>query len=375
MGNSASASLPYSIGNVQVANVNDGWTLHDGQQKNDGSDVSVFVAKKPTLSKTAVSSGSHFTQLQPAMHHFVNCKKLRHPHILQVLATLDTDNPNDASMGAGSQPSAAAASSSSSSTTATTGDLIIVTEKCIPLDVWLQQRPAPEEVAWGLEAMVRALTFLHTSASLCHACVTPSSFYVTPSGDVKLWNFCLTSNITTNPPGQGITTYFRDYESLVTPQAYRSPERQEGRWDVIATTATSTGVHGLDSFSLGVLFQHVFTQLGSGLPPPLVKAVQRLQTPNLRMRPRLQPLLKCPIFDTTYQKLQLQLQEFPVQSVEDKTAFWQNLTPSMQAGLIPQNLAVYKLLAIMKSSIQTVCESDSLRTQEPYRREGTNSIS
>ena len=96
MGNSAS-SLPYSIGKQQQhqGSSRDGWTLHEGQRKSDGQQVSVFVAKKPALHKAAVANGSPFTQLAPALHHFSYCKKMRHPHILSVHATLDTDNPSE----------------------------------------------------------------------------------------------------------------------------------------------------------------------------------------------------------------------------------------------------------------------------------------
>jgi len=357
MGNSAS-SLPYAIGK-QVAFVNDGWALHEGHRKSDGEPVSVFMAKKPALQKNPVNPRQpHMAQYATALHHFQNCKKLRHPHILQIHATLDTDNPNDAQATGMGNPSNTA-SPSKSSAAGNTGDLIIVTEPCIALDTWLQQRPPPEQIAWGLESIVRALHFLHASAGLCHGNLAPASFYVTPAGDVKLGNFCLTSSFA----GNVVPRHFIDWEGLVTPHEYRAPERIEGRWDAIA----AAGVHCLDSYGLGVLIQHLFR---GGVPAPLTKAVQRLQTANLKMRPRLQPLLKCPIFDTPYQKLQLQLEEFAVQPAEQKIIFWQNLTPNLQAEVIPEALAVYKLLPLIKAGIETICLNESMRTEEVYRKEG-----
>ena len=368
MGNSAS-SLPYSIGKQVGAVSSDGWACHEGNRKSDGATVTVFVAKKPALGKTPVSRSAqqrHLTQLGPALHHFSHCKRLRHPHILQVYATLDTDHPSESgasgagAMGSASSHAAGAASSSSSSSgkSSETGDLIIVTEPCIPLDAWLQTSPPPEQLAWGLEAIVRGLHFLHASASLAHGNLSPESFVVTPAGDVKLWNFSLATSVT-----GGLSRHFMDYQGVVTPIPFQSPERQERRWEAIA----AAGVHCMDSFALGVLIPHIF---GGHVPQPLVKAVQRLQTPNLKMRPRLQPLLKCPVFDTPYQKLQLQLEEFTVQPVEQKIQFWQNLTPTMQAGLLSDTLALYKLWPLIKSSIDTICQSDSLRSQDMFRREG-----
>jgi SCY1-like protein 1 len=358
MGNSASA-LPYAIGK-QVSTVNDGWALHEGSQKSDSAAVTVFVAKKPALSKTPLDKRNpSITQLDTALHHFQNCKKLRHPHILKVFATLDTDNPNDASTGG--TPSAAT-SASSASATVTTGDLIIVTEPCIPLDSWLQTAPSSEQIAWGLESIVRALHFLHASALLVHGNVSPTSFYVTPAGDVKLQDFSLVTAI--NPDQGGVPRHFRDCEAMITPGPYRSPERQEGQWDVIA----ANGIHAMDSYSLGVLMGHFYN---GRLPPQFTKAVQRLLTANVKMRPRVQPLLKCPVFDTPYQKLQLQVEELSVQPVEQKVVFWQNLASQLDAGIVPESVGVYKLLPLMKSSIETICNTESLRTQSLYRREGT----
>jgi SCY1-like protein 1 len=358
MGNSASA-LPYAIGKQVSTVTNDGWALHDGSRKSDSATVTVFVAKKPALSKTPLDRRNpSVTQLDPALHHFQNCKKLRHPHILKVFATLDTDNPNDASQGGQS----AATSASSASASATTGDLIIVTEPCISLDAWLQTAPSSEQIAWGVESIVRALHFLHASASLVHGNVSPTSFYVTPAGDVKLWDFSLVTAI--SPEQGGVPRHFRDCEAIITPAPYRSPERQEGKWDVIGTA----GIHAMDSYSLGVLMGHFYK---GKLPPQFTKAVQRLLTANVKMRPRVQPLLKCPVFDTPYQKLQLQLEELSVQPVEQKVVFWQDLARKLEAGGVPESVAVYKLLPLMKSSIETICNTESLRTQSLYRREGT----
>jgi SCY1-like protein 1 len=360
MGNSAS-SLPYTIGK-QVAAVNHGWTLHEGSQKSDGAAVSVFTAKKPALAKTPIdkSRNPNLMQLTPALWHYMNCKKLRHPYILAVYATHDTDHPttttDTASSSATSLLQLAQAASQES------GDFMIVTEPCIPLEHWLATRPPPEQIAWGLECIVRALHFLHASANLSHGSVCPESFYVTPAGDVKLWNFAVACAV--DPASGTLAPQFVDYEALVTPMSYRSPERIEQRYGEVAQVG---GTHAMDSYSVAVLAQHLF---GGTLPMPLTKAAQRMQTPNIRMRPRLQPLLKCPIFDTPYQKLQLQLETFAVLSVEEKIPFWQTMHPQMQAQLIPEAVILYKLLPMMKSSIVTICTSDMLKQQEVYRKEG-----
>jgi SCY1-like protein 1 len=410
MGNAAS-SLPYSIGKPIATHLNHGWSLHDGQRKSDGTPVAVFIAKKPQLVKTLLvlpqssSSSSHPsqpsqttqfssssslnqpTQYSCAAHHFMHCKKLRHPHIVTVIATLDTDNPNDTTTTTTTTAAATAAASTTNSNnhTATssaasaassssnqTGDFIIVTEPCIPFTTWLSQHnPSTEQIIWGLECIVRAISFLHTSALMCHGNLSPESFYVTPAGDVKLWNFALVfapGNHNTNNPTSTTTTsiprHFIDYESWMTPQPYRSPERCEGRWDAI----TAAGVHVMDSYGLGILVAHMFH---SQIPIPLVKAVQRLQTTNMKMRPKLLPLLKCPIFDTPYQKLQLQLEQFAVVPVEQKIHFWNTVPPILQAQIVPPTVVLHKLLPLIQQEIETICGNESLRAQEIYRKEGT----
>ena len=360
MGNSAS-SLPYSIDKqVGAPHDHNGWALHNGKASSDGSAVSVFVGKKPALSKTPVSQRfPSKMQLVPAYHHYQHCRKLRHPYILKVYATLDTDNPTAATTEGATSASAEKASTTPS---ATTGDLIVVTEPCVGLDQWLLSNPSPEQLAWGLECIVRSLVFLHNLANLAHGNLSPQSFYVTPAGDVKLWNFCLVTPI--GPNNEGPSPHFQEWEVICTPDAYRSPERVERRFDAIA----NAGVHCMDAYATGILIDHWFS---GNIPAPLQKAVQRLQTPNLKMRPRLQPLLKCPIFDTPYQKVQLLLEEITIQPVEQKVVAWQNLGNCLQSGSLQKPVAVFKLLPLLKGSITTICSNEAMLSQDLYRREGT----
>jgi len=351
MGNSASA-LPYSIeAQIGAPHDHNGWALHNGKST-DGqeTEVSIFVGKKPEMAKAAISPRfPNQTQLIPALHHFRQCKKLRHPHILKVYATLDTDNPTEDGAAASPPPS----------NKPQNGDLMIVTEPCVSLDTWLLTNPSPEQLAWGLECLIRGMQFMHASANLSHGNTSPSSFYVTKSGDVKLWNFNLVSQI---GPNLGPDNHFRQWEQACTQDAYRSPERVERRYDQIS----NHGVHAMDSYGLGILIDHWFQ---GRIPPKLQKAVQRLQTPNIKMRPRLQPLLKCPVFDTPYQKLQLTLEDLVVQPVEQKIALWQNLGRSMENGQIPKDVSLYKVLPMIQSAVLTICNNEAMLTQDLYRRE------
>mmetsp|Transcript_3053 Transcript_3053/g.8286 ORF Transcript_3053/g.8286 Transcript_3053/m.8286 type:complete len:822 (-) Transcript_3053:399-2864(-) len=386
MGNSSSA-LPYSVDEqVGAPHDHNGWALHKGKSKDSsdcGREVSVFVGKKQVLSKTPIDRRyPHKTQLEPALHHYEYCRKLRHPHILKVYATLDTDNPSAASVSGNSgSPSTQQGQTqqSSSSSKSANGDLIVVTEPCIPLSEWLlgasaSGPPTTEQLAWGLECVVEGLAFLHTSAKLAHGCVAPQSLYVTQSGDVKLWNFSLVTPVgpnTTTSAG-GPDGHFLEWEGVCCPESYRSPERIEQRWDAISNTG---GIHAMDSYALGVLIGDYWYRNASAnannVPQALKKAVQRLTTTNIKMRPRLQPLLKCPVFDTQYKKLQRSLLEITAEPIEQKIIFWQNLGQQLQqqSGLITENVAKYKILPMIIATIQATCSNESMLSQDLYRRE------
>jgi len=345
MGNSASA-LPFAIGDLQFV-TDDGWSVHKGSKKSDGSEVTVFQANKPKLCKQAFRGHNSSFQIFPAHHHYKYCKKMRHPSILQVMASLDTDNPN-----------ADVILDQNPFNMPTTGDWIIVTESCIPLHQWLETKPSADQLAWGLQCMISSLSFLHTSGNLAHGNLSFGTWYVNKAGDVKLWNFSLVTPVGVTDGGGGPTHYFREYEAILTPQSYRSPERIQQKWDGIALN----GVHTMDSYAMGVLINEYYQ---GKIPAPLQKAVQRLQTPTLKMRPRLAPLLKCPVFETPYAQFMAQLEELAVQPVENKLRFWQ----SLQMDRMENNVAQYKLLPIIQSSITTICSSEALLSQDFYRRE------
>ncbi|MGK3749362.1 MAG: SCY1-like protein 1 [Bacillariaceae sp.] len=383
MGNSSS-SLPFSVDQqVGAPHDHNGWALHKGKStegSDSGKEVSVFVGKKPLLSKTPVDRRqAHKTQLEPALHHYEYCRKLRHPHILKVYATLDTDNPSAASVSGGTTPQTQQAQAAPSKTV--TGDLIVVTEPCIPLSEWLlgaaaSGPPTPEQLAWGLECVIEGLSFLHASAKLAHGGISPQSLYVTPSGDVKLWNFSLVTPVGPNTNGSagGPDGHFLQWEAVCCPESYRSPERVEQKWDAVSNTG---GVHAMDSYSLGVLISDYWYRNPStnanNVPQTLQKALQRLTTSNIKMRPRLQPLLRCPAFDTSYRNLQRSLDEISIQPVEQKIQLWQNLGLQLQQqnGVIPKDVALYKILPLIITTVRATCGNESMLSQDMYRREGT----
>lgn len=385
MGNAASA-LPYTIGEEThpASRIGSyGFSLHNGARKSDKKQVTVFKGEKSTLAKTPLIRGSNsshdpsLTQIFPALHHYKKCKTLLHPHVLSVHATLDTDYPD------GNEPKGVGAevnpgSLSAMQQTATNGDLIIVTEACVPLEDYLDELAKDSEltneqradaVAWGIYCIIQAINFLHNTAKVAHGNLCPHAIFVTAGGDWKLSAFHLLTPIGIADGASGPTQHFRHYERDVTPNDYRSPERIEGRWDVISTSP----VHAMDSYSMGILLPSIYQHYGAGtsgrLPQKLEKAVQRLCTPSIATRPRILPLSKCPIFSSPHVEAQKFLDGIATQDVESKISFWKSLPDLLQKKILSNRIAKYKVLPILQHTITTITMSDQGLTQDVAKRE------
>lgn len=394
MGNSASA-LPYTIGDETQPSTRQGaygFSMHAGERKSDGMPVTVFKGSKSTMAKEPLvktCSDPSMVQIFPALHHYAKLKRLIHPHILRVYATLDTDFPN------GDEGSAGAAGSSSSTKpsyndtmnpsnlsvleqTPTTGELIIVTEPVITLEEYLTQlsesttmsdQQKQHAISWGVYSIIQALTFLHTTVKVAHGNICPHAIYVTPAGDFKLSSLQLLTSVGINDGATGPTPHFRHFERDVTPLEYRSPERIEGRWDAISTSP----LHAMDSYSLGVFITNLYAHDGAGtygqLPSKLEKAMMRLKTKNVSTRPRVLPLVKCPVFANDYIKTQLFLSEFATEPSDAKISFYKGLIDLLNRKTITHCVAEYKILPLLRDTLMQLMSTDVGLTQEINKRE------
>jgi len=400
MGNSASA-LPYSIDDeVHPATRSGsyGFSIHAGKRKSDKMEVTVFKGEKSVMSKTGLVKSAKnpdpaLTQIFPGLHHFSKVKTLVHPNLLRIYATLDTDYPDGSSSNSlkGNSNSDTKTSGNNYNTdtmnpaslsameqTATTGTLIIVTEPVIPLEEYLQKLSISTEInntqrqdciSWGIQNLIQALTFLHTTAKVAHGNLCPHAIYVTPSGDFKLSALHLLTPIGIDDGATGPTKHFRHFERDVTPNEYRSPERIEGRWDAISTCP----IHAMDSFSLGVLLPVIYEHPGAGttsrLPQKLEKAAQRLRGATPQSRPRILPLAKCPLFDTPYVRAQQFLDEIATQPAESKLSFYKTLPDLISNHVLSRDAALYKVLPVLEHAISIITSSDLTLVQDVHRRE------
>jgi len=435
MGNSASA-LPYTIDDLPTHDSTRagscGFAIHKGKRKSDGMSVTVFKASKKNLAKTpllelpsspagggdsnvakstswlgggkkggivkkSANGEVDMVQIFPALHHFHSIKKMIHPDILRVYDSLDTDIPS------GTIDSRAATnggvnhgSLSGPNPTPITGDLIIVTEEVIPLRDYLNNLAARSDpnsplydyesktsaqvsitnasrIAWGLRSIVNSLHFVHVNMGCAHGRISLDSIYVTPSGDFKLSDFFLLTPIGILDDGRtGPTPAFRAYERDCCPSAYRSIERKEGRWDVIG----SSGPHCMDSFSLGVLIDEMYSHNGCGtscqLPEKLIKAVQRLRTDDIRIRPVVLPLLKCPVF-VRDEHVAARIQLFEMSnggiSSERRLSYYQGLVDSFKRKTLNKEIAMYTVLPLLFKNASAVIKTEGSLEQEVNRRE------
>mmetsp|Transcript_21482 Transcript_21482/g.43948 ORF Transcript_21482/g.43948 Transcript_21482/m.43948 type:complete len:836 (-) Transcript_21482:43-2550(-) len=382
MGNSSSASLPYKISPTPTTPASSpqshGWAIYSATRKTDNGPVTAFQASKAELARTPLRKNPSLNQLIPALHHFHRIKRLIHPRILRAHATLDTDYPSSAT---GSDAPSASSSSAAPGLdalhqSATTGTLIIVTEEATPLDDWLDSldptSPAANSAAisWGLYDIVEALVFLHTQAKLAHGMICPRAIFVTPGGDFKLGGFDLITPIGIEDGGGGPTPHFRTYEAATCPDEYRSPERVGQRYDVLQQSAP---IHSIDCYSLAVLIEYIYAHPNAGtngkVPAPLQKALLRMKNESPKLRPRLGPLLKCPVFDNPYVMAQLFLDEVTAKPAEEKIMFLQSLPDILNRGVLSEDVAVHKILPLLILSINGVAGSESAMAQDVNRRE------
>jgi len=380
-GGSHSSSLPYNIkadpNSPSTKHGSHGWALHTATRKTDGGEDTAFQANKAELAKAPLRrntsladarySDTSQTQLFPALHHFHRIKRLIHPRILRAHATLDTDYPDETKPAPGLDDL---------EKSLRTGTLIIVTENATPLDDWLENlNPHTSQanaaaVSWGIHNIVEALGFLHAQAKLAHGMVCPDAVFVTPSGDFKLGGFDLITPVGIEDGGGGPTPHFRKYEAVVCPADYRSPERVSQRYDVLQQSAP---VHSMDCFSLAVLIEYIYSHPNAGtsgqVPPPLKKALARMKNDNPKLRPRLAPLLKCPVFDNPYVKAEMFLDEVMSKPVEEKIMFLQSLPDVLNRGVLNETVAIHKILPLLVMGLKSSAGNETAMTQDVNRRE------
>ncbi|EEH18009.1 SCY1 protein kinase [Paracoccidioides brasiliensis Pb03] len=239
------SSFPYSFGD-RVDNNDSIWTLHNGTKREDGSACSIFTfdvaANKSCLPLARNAIRKHRT--------------LRHPGVIKVLETIETDT-----------------------------NIYVVTERITPLAWPVKRQSLSEETAkWGLYTIASTLKFINEDASSVHGAVRVSSIFTSESGEWKLGGFDILSSMKEDD------AVIYTYGSLVPDLSrYTSPEIAEGGWEAIKRNP----LPATDSYAFGALVFEVFNgafrgkeQAGqtSNIPPSMHQSYKRLMNPKPKLR-------------------------------------------------------------------------------------------
>ncbi|KAJ9210847.1 hypothetical protein DTO166G4_7518 [Paecilomyces variotii] len=239
------SSFPYSLGD-RVDNGESIWTLHNATKRDDGSSCSVFT----------FDIAANKSRLPLAKNAARKLRTLRHPGVIKVLDTIETD-----------------------------ANIYIITERVAPLSWPVKRRSLSEETAkWGLYTVASTLKFINDDAASVHGSVRVSSVFTSESGEWKLGGFDVLSSM--KEDGAVIYTY----GSLVPDAArYTPPEVNKGGWEAIR----SNPLAAVDAYGLGILIFEVFNgsftgadQVGktTNIPPSMHQSYRRLCTANPKIR-------------------------------------------------------------------------------------------
>ncbi|KAL7799000.1 ARM repeat-containing protein [Trichoderma ceciliae] len=222
------------------------WSLYNGTRREDGSNCSIF-----SFDITAKKS-----QLPLAKNALRKLRTLRHPGVIKVLETVETDTY-----------------------------IYIATERVIPLRWHVRRKSlSPETIKWGLYTVAQTLKFINDDASSKHGSLRVGSIYTSESGEWKLGGFEVLSNV------KDSETTLDSYGSLVPDSGrYAPPEVAQGGWG--ATKAHPT--YAVDSFNFGTLIFEAFNgdfqgpdQAGQtkNIPPSMHTSYRRLCNANPKAR-------------------------------------------------------------------------------------------
>ncbi|KAF2740641.1 kinase domain-containing protein [Polyplosphaeria fusca] len=222
------------------------WTLHNGTKREDGSKCSIF----------SFDVAANKSRLPLARNALRKLRTLRHPGVVKVLDTVETDTY-----------------------------IYIATERLSPLSWHVKRKSLTEEtIKWGLHNVAKTLKFVNNDATSVHACIRPASIFFGESGEWKLGGFEALSSMKEDD------AVLPTYGSLI-PDSHRymAPEIAKGGWDVIRQNPTPA----IDAYNFGTLIFECFNgsfqgsdQLGQmkSIPPSMHQAYKRLLNPNPKVR-------------------------------------------------------------------------------------------
>ncbi|KFZ14951.1 hypothetical protein V501_02973 [Pseudogymnoascus sp. VKM F-4519 (FW-2642)] len=237
--------FPYSFGDR--VDVDDSiWTLYNGTRREDGSNCSIFSFDVP----------ANKSRLPLARNAVKKLRTLRHPGVIKVLDTVETDSY-----------------------------IYVATERLVPLRWHIKRKSMSEEtIKWGLFSIAQTVKFINDDASSIHGSLKAASVYTSESGEWKLGGFEVLSSLKDDE-----AVIYR-YGSLVPESArYMPPELAKSGWETIKKNPATA----LDAYNFGILLFETFNgdflgsdQVGQtkGIPSNMQPAYKRLINANPKSR-------------------------------------------------------------------------------------------
>ncbi|KAL8422112.1 hypothetical protein RB596_002735 [Gaeumannomyces avenae] len=293
------------------------WTLYNGTRREDGSNCSIF----------SFDITANKARLPLAKNSLKKLRTLRHPGVIKVLDTVETDTY-----------------------------IYIATERLVPLRWHVKRKSlSPETLKWGLYSVARTVKFINDEASSIHGNLTVSSIYTSESGEWKLGGFDVLSNVKDDD------AIIYTYGSLVPDSArYAPPELAKSGWDAI-----KKGPHtAVDSFNFGTLIFEAFNgdfmgsdQAGQtkNVPPSMQASYKRLVNANPKARLSVghlldQGLRRGAFFDTPLIKLTDGVDNLGVMSETERDDFLGDL--DQLTDDFPEDFFKMKVLPELLKSVE-----------------------
>ncbi|PSR83485.1 armadillo-type protein [Coniella lustricola] len=283
-------AFPYSFGDV--VDVDESiWTLYNGTRREDGTNCSIF----------SFEINANRSRLPLAKNALKKLRTLRHPGVVKVLDTVETDTY-----------------------------IYIATERLVPLRWHVKRKSlSPETLKWGIHTVARTVKFINDEASSIHGNIRVGSIYTSESGEWKLGGFEILSSIKDDD------AIIYNYGSLVPDSAKYSPPELRSGWEAIKKAPHSA----VDSFGLGVLILESFNGEYTGqeqagqtknVPPSMHASYKRLVNANPKSRLSVAHFIeqgsrRSAFFDTPLIKLTEGVDNLGIKSAAEREAFLDDL--------------------------------------------------
>ncbi|MCJ1298138.1 hypothetical protein MMC08_000927 [Hypocenomyce scalaris] len=237
--------FPYTFGD-RVEVDNSIWTLYNGVKKEDGSSCSIFT----------FDSLANKLRLPLARNAVRKLRTLRHPGVLKVFDTVETDSY-----------------------------IYIATERVTPLGWHVRRKSlSVETLKWGLYTIANTLKFINDEAASVHGNVRVSSIFTSESGEWRLGGFDVLSSMKDD---DAIICAYGG--SVPDSGRYAAPEIAKGGWG----TLKRNPVAAVDAYGYGLLIFEVFNgsfmggdQIGQtkNIPFSMHQSYKRLLNVNPKSR-------------------------------------------------------------------------------------------